>query len=378
MNFFLLLFLTILPFTATAADWPTFQGGALRRGVSDEPFQVPERVGWIRDIRENLPPSYKPLEFTVPVVAGDDLYIGTSLKTFLCLSIKDGSIRWSFNTGGIIESTASIQEDSVYFGDNSGAIYALNRKDGSLIWRYETGVEILSSPLVVKGIIYFSNTIGEVDALDSFTGKRLWQYKRPGQKSYSIRGTSSPSYDGINIYVGFSDGFVSALNPYDGSLVWERRLAEARKQFKDIDASAIPDGDSLYVSFYDGSLFSLKTTDGSTNWEFNGGGAGTPALSKEAVFLPSSRGVVYALDKKTGKQIWVHKIEKGIPSSIIAVDGYLLFGLSDNGVKAIDIEKGEEKWKYTPGSGVYNGLAYSNRNLYFFSNGGFIYSIPCK
>ncbi|MBF8251563.1 MAG: hypothetical protein HW382_1191 [Deltaproteobacteria bacterium] len=365
-------------FPAYASDWPTFQGGPLRKGVSDEQFKTPDRVGWRVDIREELPPAYKPVEFSVPVVSGDEIYVGTSIKIFFRLSARDGSILWSFKTPEGIESTATIFEDSVYFGDNSGTLYALQRKDGSLIWKHESGGEILSSPLVVKGIVYLSNAVGEVFALDAYTGKKLWQYKRSGQKGYTIRGSSSPSHDGSNLYVGFSDGFVVALTPFDGALLWEKRLAEARSQFKDIDASPVPDGDSLYVSFYDGSLYSLKAVDGSINWKFDDGGAGTPAIGKDAIFLPSSRGSVYSLDKITGKQNWAHKLEKAIASSIIAVDGYLLFGLSDNGIKAIDAERGEEKWRYAPGSGVYNGLAYSNGNLYFMSNGGFIYSIPCK
>jgi len=340
-------------FPAYASDWPTFQGGPLRKGVSDEQFKIPDRVGWRVDIREAFSPSYKPVEFSVPVVSGDEIYVGTSIKIFFRISARDGSILWSYKTPEVIESTATISEDSVYFGDNSGTLYALKRKDGTLSWKHESGGEILSSPLVVKGIVYLSNAVGEVFALDAYTGKKLWQYKRPGQKGYSIRGSSSPSHDGSNLYIGFSDGFVVALNPFDGALLWEKRLAEARSQFKDIDASPVPDGDSLYVSFYDGSLYSLKAVDGSIN-------------------------CLYSLDKITGKQNWAHKLEKAIASSIIAVDGYLLFGLSDNGVKAIDAEKGEEKWRYTPGSGVYNGLAYSNGNLYFMSNGGFIYSIPCK
>ena len=32
-------------FPAYAYDWPTFQGGPLRKGVSDEQFKIPDRVG---------------------------------------------------------------------------------------------------------------------------------------------------------------------------------------------------------------------------------------------------------------------------------------------------------------------------------------------
>lgn len=378
MNYFLFLLLILVPFTVVASDWPTFQEGAFRKGVSGEQFTVPDRVGWRVDIREELLPAYKPVEFSIPVVSGDDVYVGTSIKTFYRLSAKYGSIIWTFEAMEGIESTATISKDYVYFGDNSGTLYALQRKDGSLIWKHESSGEIVSSPLVLNGIVYVSNVIGDVFALDASTGKKLWQYRRPGQKGYSIRGCSSPSHDGTNLYVGFADGSVVALNPFDGSVIWEKKLADAMKQLKDIDATPVPDGDTLYVSFYDGSLFSLKSNDGTTNWKFDDGGAGTPAITKDAIFLPSSKGFVYSIDKSTGKQNWVHKLNKGIPSSIIEVGGYLIFGLSDNGVKVIDAEKGEVKWIFTPGSGVYNGLSFSNGNMYFMSNGGFIYSIPCK
>lgn len=361
-----------------ASDWPNFQGGPLRKGVSDETFRIPSRVGWVLDAREGLPPAYKPVEFPVPVVADERLYIGTSLKTFYCLSARDGAVIWKFNAASSIESTAAVYGYYVYFGDNGGNLYALDRRSGNLLWRYETKGEILSSPLAVGGIVYATNSSMEVFALDALTGKRLWNYKRPTSRGISIRGSSSPSYDGTRVYVGFSDGFVVALNPYDGTMIWEMRLAEARRQFKDVDASPVPDGDSLYVSFYDGSLYSLKTADGSVNWKYDEGGAGSLAVTGKGIYIPSSRGAVYSIDKRTGKQVWAHKIEKGVPSSIISVDGYLIFGLSGNGVAAVDIDKGEEKWKYTPGSGIYGGLAYSGGNLFFLSNGGFIYSVPCR
>lgn len=378
MNPLFLLLIIIFPFTAVASDWPTFQGGPLRKGSSDEPFAVPKKIGWVRDTRENLPLAYKPAEFSVPAVSGDEVYVGASQNLFYRLSSGDGSIIWSFKTNAAVESTAAIHEHSVFFGDNSGTFYALDRKTGMLLWSYETRGEILSSPLVVGGIAYITNTSMEVYAFDASTGKRLWNYKRPAVKGISIRGSSSPSYDGTRVYIGFSDGFVVALNPYDGTLIWERRLAEIRRQFKDVDASPVPDGDSLYLSFYDGSLYSLKAADGSVNWKFDDGGAGSLAVTSNAIYLPSSKGVVYSLDKKSGNPAWSHKLEKGVPSSVIAVDRYILFGVSTNGVKAIDMEKGEEVWRYAPGSGVYGGLTYSNGNLYFLSNGGFIYAIPCK
>lgn len=378
MKLLLLLSLIILPFTAIAADWPTFQGGAGRNAVSDEAFRIPDRVKWIINLREDLTPAYKPVEFAVPVVSGEMVYLGASLKKFYCLSAKDGSVIWEFKTTAAVESTATIWEDSVYFGDNSGSLYALSKKDGTLLWKYEPGSEILSSPLAVKGILYVTNTLGDVYALDGFTGKKLWQYRRAVPKGFSIRGSSSPSYDGLNVYVGFSDGYVAALQPFDGTLVWEKRLAEPKKQFKDIDASPVPDGDSLYVPFYDGSLYSLSSKDGSINWKFDEGGSGSPAVTKDAIILPSSGGAVYSLNKTTGKQNWAHKLDKAVPSSLIVVGGYVIFGLSNDGVEALSVEKGDEKWKDTPGSGVYGGLAYANGHLYFLSNGGFVYAVPCK
>ena len=49
----------------------------------------------------------------------------------------DGSINWNYQTGGPINSSASISDSGVgHFGSDDGELYALN-PDGTLKWAYE-------------------------------------------------------------------------------------------------------------------------------------------------------------------------------------------------------------------------------------------------
>jgi outer membrane protein assembly factor BamB len=67
-----------------------------------------------------------------------------------------GKLKWSFKTGGSVESSPAIGSDgTIYVGSNVLKLYAIN-PDGSLKWSFKTGDQIeMSSPAIDSdGTIY--------------------------------------------------------------------------------------------------------------------------------------------------------------------------------------------------------------------------------
>jgi len=63
---------------------------------------------------------------------------------------SNGSKKWSFQTSGVITSSAAVGLDGVvYFGSYDGRFYAL-KPDGSKKWEYRTGGPIVSSPALSR------------------------------------------------------------------------------------------------------------------------------------------------------------------------------------------------------------------------------------
>jgi len=105
----------------------------------------------------------------------------------------------------IFSSPALGADGTVYIGSNDDSLYAMN-PDGTVRWTFPTGGDIQSSPLVDStGAIYFGSNDGNLYCIDS-TGFELWRIALGGAV------ISSPTMDenGI-IYVGCNNGNLYAI-----------------------------------------------------------------------------------------------------------------------------------------------------------------------
>jgi outer membrane protein assembly factor BamB len=119
-----------------------------------------------------------------------------------------------------------------------------------------------------------------------------------------------------------SQSVVSALNRADGKLVWVKPVGRAVDNYQGPGPRGTPtvDGDRLYVLTENGDLASLRVQDGGIAWqrnilqEFGGRNIGwliseSPLVDGTNVIVsPGGRGAgMAALDKMTGKTVWVTK-----------------------------------------------------------------------
>ena len=115
---------------------------------------------------------------------------------------------------------------------------------------------------------------------------------------------------------------VSALNRADGTLVWVKPIGKAVDNYQGPGPRGTPtvDGDRLYVLTENGDLAALRVQDGAVVWqrnilqEFGGRNIGwliseSPLVDgTNVVVSPGGRGAgMAALDKMTGKTVWVSK-----------------------------------------------------------------------
>ena len=119
-----------------------------------------------------------------------------------------------------------------------------------------------------------------------------------------------------------SQSVVSALNRADGTLVWVKPIGRAGDNDRGPGPRGTPtvDGDRLYVLTENGDLASLRVQDGAIAWQRNilqeFGGRNIDWLISESplvdgnnvIVSPGGRGAgMAALDKMTGKTVWVSK-----------------------------------------------------------------------
>jgi outer membrane protein assembly factor BamB len=184
-------------------------------------------------------------------------------------------------------------------------------------------------------------------------------------------GYGSMAVSGARVFVqGLrnNESVVTSLNRADGKVVWTRAVGASRDNDQGPGPRGTPtvDGDRLYVLTENGDLAALRAQDGSVLWQRNilrdFGARNIPWLISESplidgnnvIVTPGGRNAgIAALDKLTGKTVWVAKElsdEAGYASPIVAdVQGVraiiTLTAEAGVGVRASD---GKLLWRYQP------------------------------
>jgi outer membrane protein assembly factor BamB len=90
---------------------------------------VTQRTTLLRDFR----PEQEP---TPPVAAGRYTFIGGSDGYLRCIDNTNGTVAWSYLTGGRIYATPTVWNGCVYAGSGDGYAYCIEAHTGRLVWRF--------------------------------------------------------------------------------------------------------------------------------------------------------------------------------------------------------------------------------------------------
>ena len=163
-----------------------------------------------------------------------------------------------------------------------GQINRANVGNLKVAWIFQPGMPatehgLEGTPLAVDGVVYVSGSYSRVWALDGATGKVLWFNYPKIDMQLKARQTHVPYNRGLavghgHVYVGTIDGRLLALDIKSGKQVWESQLVDSKKE-----------------------------TVGFT---------GAPLVVKDMILIGSqagewpTRGRIFAVDSKTGKERW--------------------------------------------------------------------------
>jgi outer membrane protein assembly factor BamB len=151
-------------------------------------------------------------------------------------------------------------------------------------------------------------------------------------------------------------------------------------------SSPVVVGDAVYVGSTDGNLYAINRADGALRWKFTTRGAvnSSPAFANGVVYVNSVDGKFYAVDAATGTEKWSFKtggerrftapgIHGRTPStemmpdvfdvflsSPVIANGSVYFGSGDGNVYALDAAGGALEWKFKTGDVVHASPAVSN------------------
>ena len=284
--------------------------------------------------------------------------------TLEAASAATGTVRWRYTPpspdSSIFPNRLPPFANGVFYVNTDGALRAVRARDGQQLWA--APVEGLAFqqqlPTVDQGVVY-ATSAASVVALRATDGSQLWQTSHsatPGSP------TSAPHVSNGRVYVAFSapEATVYALDARDGAIRWMHTVAAAGAA-----SLAVADG-IVYAAFVGGSFPTQKATvvalgagDGAVRWtSILDADADTLAVTGGVLVLRSLQLGLVALDAATGRWLW-QRGDLGQHGNLVAsqlpivANGvvylsallYLENNSSRGVVLAMDARTGRERWR---------------------------------
>lgn len=342
------------------SPWPTFRRDHRNTGRSTLPAMYQGDQPWSFPTGKGI--------FSTPVIDGDGVvYVGSADHYFHAIN-PDGTLRWRFKTGELIDSAAALHRHdasgppSVTFGSGDGLLYHLRTDDvdndaDRVLWTFNAAAAPGKGfnnwwegnvQIGFDGTIYAGNTNWNYYALNP-DGSLRWT-QETGNNNWSIAALAD---DGA-IFWGSCDTKVYATAA-DGRVKWDKRTLG----FVASSAAIGSDG-TVYIGSFDTHLYAFAPDSPWPKWKFQTGDHVycSPALGQDAagntdaIYVGSTDGNFYALEPD-GDQIWSYYAGDPIRSSPALgagpngePDAIVYFGCGNGKLYALNTADGSRRWSF--------------------------------
>jgi len=351
-----------------AGEWPAWRGPG-QDGVSPETGLISqwspagENLVW----RADLVGRSTPVVFDGRVCANGRVGQGLHKQEIVaCWDAGSGKKLWEhrldvyltmvpFNRVGWANVVGDPETGNLYAHGVGGLLVAFDRS-GKVVWSRELTEEFglysgfggrTHSPMIDEDrlILSFVNTgWGEQGAprhrtfaFDKKTGDLLWASTPGSGNPYDLNTSTTPVAVVVNgqrlLIEGNADGWVHAIKARTGEKVWSFQLTKAG-----INITVAVDGDTVYASHSEenvdtpgimGRLVAIDATGTGDvtktheRWRADELGAGfsSPLVHGGTVYVIDNSANLFALDAKTGRHLWKHKLGTVGKGSPVWADG---------------------------------------------------------
>ncbi|MEE8575756.1 MAG: PQQ-binding-like beta-propeller repeat protein, partial [candidate division Zixibacteria bacterium] len=167
---------------------------------------------------------------------------------------------------------------------------------GTLLWKHQIGAELWSPTKYDHGLLYFGSDDSNFYALDVDDQRVEWQFETGG----IIRSGADIS-SGVVTFAS-DDGFLYALDAKSGKELWQFDLGSS--DF--LRRGPAPDAPYRYDYMHS-----------------------SPAVHRSILYIGSADGSMYAINHKSGDEIWRFATDSIVRSTPLVHDGTIYFGSWD-------------------------------------------------
>ncbi|MBR6988304.1 MAG: PQQ-binding-like beta-propeller repeat protein [Bacteroidaceae bacterium] len=299
--------------------------------------------------------------YSSPAVEGDKVFVGDDLGVLTAYQLKDGKKLWEFQAKKRIIGTPEAKDGVVVFGSADRTIYGLNTADGSLKWTVKAEEPVIGAVTISNGIAYIGASDHKMRAIDILTGKVVWTYDgvqgyietKPlvtdqhvvfgawdntlyslktdtGAEEWKWVGAQGMHYSPAAVWPVEAEGKIfiadprrvlSAIDKDKGTTIWSTKQSMVRETI-----GLSEDGKQIYSKTMNDSIV-CYSTEGNVPKEiwatavgFGYEHAPSMPLEKEGIVYGSTKeGMIFALETRTGKLLWRHKIGNSLINTVVPI-----------------------------------------------------------
>lgn len=185
-----------------------------------------------------------------PSIVGERLVVPVEDGHVLALTLETGEHLWDQKLGGSPAPILAV--DDLFVGSTDNFLYCLSRRDGRVKWYWRTGADIVGPPVVDDQRVYFVSLDNVLRALDRRSGVQRWR------RSLAARAAAGPRHAGNLLLVA---GVSPSLRFYDPSTGEPARAFESPAELAappHVFDDPRPDGPLLVLLTGDGQLLGLR------------------------------------------------------------------------------------------------------------------------
>lgn len=294
-----------------------------------------------------------------------NIFVGDASGKFYSLSIVDGSVQWLFNTNNAIYSSPEVSSDYVVFGSADSSVYCLNKNNGKLIWQIKTIAAVLGSPLIQNNVVYIGGSDKTFRAIDLVTGKIIWEFS--GLNGFV---ESKPVINNDKIIFGAWDEHLYCLNKITGDLIWKWKGDREGIFYSPAACTPVISNGIVFIVAPDRQITAIEIETGKQLWRTGKYQVReTIGISENAekIFIRTMNDTILALPASGDLQepIWITNCGLGYDISsaqIVEKDGVIFYPTKNGVIYSLDSTTGKILWKYKITNGFVNTLTVIDKN----------------
>lgn len=307
-----------LPDIFENAFWPQ-AGGYPNHALQHVGFgaDIPRKI-WSTSIGEGANEGL-PL-VSVPVIADGLVFTLDTSTNVRAFTLSKGKRLWSENLRPkeedeeVVGGGLAYSEGVLYVTTGFANVIALDAKTGQEIWAVALQAPARAAPTIHKGMAYIATLDNKVVALNAADGAIIWDYQGIGETA-GLLGAAAPAASDDAVIAAFSSGEIFALRPSNGSVIWGDNLAPPLRVggvagLSDIRALPVLDQGLVIGMSYAGRIAAIEAQGGQRVWQRDFGGAETPWISGNTIYVLTKENQFLALARDSGIIRWITQLEK--------------------------------------------------------------------